>query len=157
MERFKSLGSLKSFLSYASQLFGVSTLHFYILNSSGLTVGIGCRLMDAGSQVLFSFLVVLRAQKFTFGGRKSLMTVTPLFTDTARNTLHFSESYNLMISKQSWVELKTVVPRCYHEGQTERQGDRPSFNYHRCAFVYVYVRIHVHVYMWYNMYMCIHL
>ena len=41
----------------------------------------GCRLMAAGSQVLFSFLVVLRAQKFTFGGPKSLMTVTPLFTD----------------------------------------------------------------------------
>ena len=86
MGRFKSLGSLKSFLSYASQLSGVSILHFYILNSSGLTVESGCRLMAAGSQVLFSFLVVLRAQKFTFGGPKSLMTVTTLFTDTARNT-----------------------------------------------------------------------
>ena len=86
MGRFKSLGSLKSFLSSASQPSGVSTLHFYILNSSGLTVGIGCRLMAAGWQVLFSFLVALRAQKFTIGGPKSLMTVTPLFTDTARNT-----------------------------------------------------------------------
>ena len=58
-----------------------------------------------------------------------------------------------MVLKQSCVELKTMVPRCYHEGQTGRQGGRLSFNYHRCAFVYVYV----HVYLWYNMYMFIHL
>ena len=69
--------------------------------------------------------------------------------------LHFSECYNLMVLKQSCVELRTVVPRCYHEGQTGRQGDRLSFNYHRCAFVYVH--IYVYVYMWYNIYMCIHL
>lgn len=60
-----------------------------------------------------------------------------------------------MVLKQSCVELRTVVPRCYHEGQTGRQEGRLSFSYHRCAFVYVH--IYVHVYMWYNMYMCIHL
>ena len=86
MGRFKSLGSLKSFLSYASQLSGVSILHFYILKSSGLTVESGCRQMAAGSQVLFSFLVVLRAQKFTFGGPKSLMAVISLCIDMIVNT-----------------------------------------------------------------------
>ena len=57
--------------------------------SSVLTVGSGCSLMAARSQVLFCFLVPLRAQKFTFGGSKLLMTVTSLFTGMA-GILHFS-------------------------------------------------------------------
>ena len=57
--------------------------------SSVLTVGSGCSLMAARSQVLFCFLVPLRAQKFTFGGSKLLMTVTSLFTDMT-GILHFS-------------------------------------------------------------------
>ena len=40
----------------------------------------------AGLQALFSFLGTLRAQKFTFGGLKSLMAMTSLFTDMAGNT-----------------------------------------------------------------------
>ena len=40
----------------------------------------------AGSQALFSFLGTLRAQKFTFGGPKSLVAVTSLFTDMTGNT-----------------------------------------------------------------------
>ena len=67
----------------SSQLSGISTLHFSIL----LTAGSDCSLMAAGLQVLFSFLVALRTQKFTFGGLKSLMTVTSLFMDMAGNTL----------------------------------------------------------------------
>ena len=39
----------------------------------------------AGLQVLF-FLGALGAQKFTFGGPESRMTVTSLFTDIAGNT-----------------------------------------------------------------------
>ena len=35
MGRCKSLGSLKSFLSYASQLSGTSFLHFHTLSSLG--------------------------------------------------------------------------------------------------------------------------
>ena len=42
MGRCKNLGSLKLFLSYASQLSGDSAFH--ILNSFGLTTGSGCSL-----------------------------------------------------------------------------------------------------------------
>ena len=42
MGRCKSLGSLKSFLSYASQLSGARVLCFHILSSSMLTIGSGC-------------------------------------------------------------------------------------------------------------------
>ena len=47
--RYKSLGSLIPFLSYAPQLSGASTLCFYILSflSSGLTIGSDCDLMAA--------------------------------------------------------------------------------------------------------------
>ena len=54
-----------------------------------LTVGSGCSLLAAGSQVSFSFLVALWAQKFTFGEPKLQMTVTSLFTDTTEySTAH---------------------------------------------------------------------
>ena len=61
MGRCKSLGSLESFLSYASQLSGASILHFHILSYSELTVGSGCSLMAARLQVFFSFVSALRA------------------------------------------------------------------------------------------------
>ena len=57
--RCKSLGSLKSFLWYASQLPGASILCFHILSSSGLTVGSGCSLMADRWQILF-FLIYFR-------------------------------------------------------------------------------------------------
>ena len=55
MGRYKSLGSLKSFLSCASQLPGASTLHL----SSVLTLWTFCSLMAATPQALFSFLIGL--------------------------------------------------------------------------------------------------
>ena len=55
MERCKSLCSLKSFLPYASQLSGASITHLY----SVLTIGSGCNLKAARSQVSSSFLVAL--------------------------------------------------------------------------------------------------
>ena len=64
----KSLGSLKPFLSYTSQLSGFSILVFLILSSLVLIIGSGCSLVPARPQALFSFLGALRAQKFTFGG-----------------------------------------------------------------------------------------
>ena len=67
----------------------LSYLGQYPVFSSVLTAGSGCSLMAARSQLLFSFLVALRAQKFTFGGSKVLKTVTSLFTDMA-GILHFS-------------------------------------------------------------------
>ena len=49
MGRYKSLGPLRSFLSYAPQLSQATILCFDILSflSSGLTVGNGCSLMVA--------------------------------------------------------------------------------------------------------------
>ena len=69
MEGCKSLGSLKSFLSYEPQLSGVSILCFHILNfpSSGLTVESGCSLVIVRKQV-FSFLSSLRAHQLTLEG-----------------------------------------------------------------------------------------
>ena len=69
MEGCKSLGSLKSFLSYEPQLSGVSILCFHILNfpSSGLTVESGCSLVIVRKQV-FSFLSSLRAHQLTLKG-----------------------------------------------------------------------------------------
>ena len=45
--RWKSLGSLKSFLWCVSQLSGAQILYFHILSSSGLTKGSDCSLMAA--------------------------------------------------------------------------------------------------------------
>ena len=56
------------------------------------SAGSGCGLTADRSQVLFSFLGALRAQKFTFGGQESLMAVACLFTDMV-GTLHFSNVY----------------------------------------------------------------
>ena len=85
MGRFRSQGSLKSLLAYASQLSEAS-----ILSSSRLSVASDCSLMAAPSQVLVSFLGILRAQKFTIGGLESLRAVTSLFTDMA-GIFHFSD------------------------------------------------------------------
>ena len=87
MERCKSLGSLKSFLVYISQLSWASILQFFHIlyptptpSSSVLTLRSG-----RSSRHCFSW-VPLGVQKFTFGGLESLMTVTFLPTDIAGNT-----------------------------------------------------------------------
>ena len=58
--RWKSLGSLKSFLWCVSQLSGAQILYFHILSSSGLTKGSACSLMAAllllSHQAVFSSL-----------------------------------------------------------------------------------------------------
>ena len=88
MGRYKSLGLLKPFLSYASQLSGASILHLFrypphpqILSAS---TGSGGSPMAAREQALF-FLGTLRAQKSTFRGPESLIAVPSFFTDTAGN------------------------------------------------------------------------
>ena len=80
MGRNKSLGSLKSFLSYASQLFGVSNLHFHTLSSSRLPIGRDCSLVAARSH---SALLLPEHP----GGLESLMTMTSLVFDMAGNTV----------------------------------------------------------------------
>ena len=61
MERCKSLGSLKPFLSHVYQLWGQDPAFFHVLSSLELTVGGGCSPMAARSQVFFSFLSALAA------------------------------------------------------------------------------------------------
>ena len=56
MGRCKSLGSVKSFLSYASQLLGPVPCDFSHLEFFRLLVGSGCSLMADRSQVFFFFL-----------------------------------------------------------------------------------------------------
>ena len=67
-----------------SPIGGQYLVFIHILSSSEFTIGSGCSLMAVGSLVLFSFLGLLRAQKFTFGGLQLLMTVTSLFANLAR-------------------------------------------------------------------------
>ena len=89
MGRCKSLGSLKSFLSYASQLCGVSVLCFHILSSSMLTAGSGC------SQWLWDHADILLLPKCPEGSEaytgepNSLMIVKSLFT-IWQEIFHFS-------------------------------------------------------------------
>ena len=58
---------------------------FHLLSSSVFTRGSGCSLVAARWQVQFSIPGALSAQKFTFGGLESLMTMASLFTDMAGN------------------------------------------------------------------------
>ena len=86
MGRYKSLGSVKSFLSYESQPSGASVLCF----SHPELLGAHRRewLQPSGShitQIFLSFLGALRAQKFTLGGLELLITETSLFIDKAGN------------------------------------------------------------------------
>ena len=80
MQRWKSLDSLKSFLSYASPLSGPS-----ILSPPAFSIGSGYSLTAAGC------CSPSWAQKFTFGGLESLMAVTSLSIDMAGNTPFLSE------------------------------------------------------------------
>ena len=80
MQRWKSLDSLKSLLSYASPLSGPS-----ILSPPAFSIGSGYSLTAAGCGS------PSWAQKFTFGGLESLMAVTSLSIDMAGNTPFLSE------------------------------------------------------------------
>jgi len=85
MGRCKSLGLLKSFLSYASQLSGASILFFFCIPR---LLGAHSRewlQLAAKSQASF-FLGPLWAQKLTFGGPELLIGVTSLFIDMVGNT-----------------------------------------------------------------------
>ena len=80
MGRCRSLGSLKSFVLYGSQLSGLA---FHIF-SSLLTARCRVFRMAVWYPELF-FLGALRAQKFTFGGPESRMAMTSLFIGVAGN------------------------------------------------------------------------
>ena len=83
---------------------------FHTQSSSGLIVGNGCSLVDAGLQLFVSFLGALRAQEYTFGGLESLMTMISLFTDMAGNTpflrengAHMGVLHTVPVKRQAWV------------------------------------------------------
>ena len=96
--KIQNLGSLKSFLLYASQLSWASILHFShpeFLNGHcrAWLQPDGCQIM----QVFLSFLSTLRVQEFTFGRLESLMIVASLFTDILGNTSNITcISYQLI-------------------------------------------------------------
>ena len=75
----------ESFIHLHLSYVGPASCIFYILNSSGFTVGSGYSLMAAELQVFLSFLGALRAQDFASGGLGLLRIVTTLFTDMAEN------------------------------------------------------------------------
>ena len=79
MRRCKSLDSLKSLLSYASQLSSASIQWF---SHPELSWGRGCSLMALGSQVFSPWVPLGLASSL---GQEFLMTMTSLFTDMAGN------------------------------------------------------------------------
>ena len=85
MRRCKPLGSLICSLSYASQLPGTNVLFLGLFNflTSLPTVGSGRWLPD--NWHCSSFSEALGAQKFTFGGPRSLIAMTSLCTDMAES------------------------------------------------------------------------
>lgn len=122
--RCRSLGSLKSFLSYASQPSGARILcfsHPEILRAHRREwlQPVGARL-----QLFFSSLGAPRAQEFAFGGLGSLMTVTSLFTDVPGDTPFLRENGARM------GVLRTVPGKCQawvHESQDELVLDVGGF------------------------------
>ena len=86
MGRCKSLGSLKSFLSYASQLSGDSILCFPHLEFLSAHHREWLQPGDWQIVPVSSFQGALRAQEIVFGGPESLMTVTSLFADMEGDT-----------------------------------------------------------------------
>ena len=103
IRRCKSLGSLKSFLSYASQLSGASVLS--ISHSEILSAHLRAWLQPEGCLIsqVFSFLNAHRAQIFTFGGLEWLLTLTSLLTDMAGNMPFLGPS--------SWSEIRPIFGR----------------------------------------------
>ena len=75
MGRCQSLGSLKSLLSYASQLSGANIQCFHIQSPSVLTVGNGYSLLTLRSHRYSPSWEPLGLKIFTFGQPESLMTV----------------------------------------------------------------------------------
>ena len=85
MGKHESLGSLKSFFSYASPFSGACILcfshpEFFSAHCWEWLQPDGYQIM----QVFFSFLSALMAREFTFEGPESLMIMTFLFTDNGR-------------------------------------------------------------------------
>ena len=124
MGRCKSLGSLKSFLTCTSAVWGQGPV-FSPLSSSVLTVGSGCRLIGVRSWVFFSFLSALGAQKFPFGGLELMMTVTCFFTDNGRiyfNSQNHMWDINISLSFFQYFTLKDIVYLC--QGSPEKQNQQ---------------------------------
>ena len=110
MGRCKSLGSLKSFLTYAPQLSWASTLHFsHPLLPWDSPQWVAAVLMAARSQVFFSFLNALGVRELTFVGLESLITVASLFIDITRNTPIFNRNTERPMSKNNFCKTWNCI------------------------------------------------
>ena len=103
MGRCKSLGSLESFLSYASQLSGASILCVSHPDFLWAHRREWLYLMAARSQVLV-FLCTIRAQEFTRGRPELLMTVTSLdFPHGSIFVYCYGRKYSIsQLQKKEW-------------------------------------------------------
>ena len=108
--------------SYRSQYPAFFFFFFFCTLSSSVLTRSGCSLMAAGSQVLFSFLVVLRAQKFTFGQPKLLMIVISLFTDVIGNTPSLTCHYQVKV----FLPKKTAPGKCHRWDCTRLERGHPE-------------------------------
>ena len=100
MGRCKSLGSLKSFLSYASQLSGASILCFLISGGSG------CNLMAATSQVFF--LSAFRAHQLIFSQFSSVQFSRSVASDSATPWTAACQACLSIASSRSLLKLMSI-------------------------------------------------
>ena len=117
MGRCKSLGPLKSFLSYTPQLAGASVLWFHILDllSSELTTESGCSLMAASWQGFFFPPEFPEGSLAHIRGLQLVMTVTSL----SQGIFHFS-----VVTRRVLAAVKRRCPRMPRGG---RDADAPPW------------------------------
>ena len=130
----KSLGGLTEILPFICILAICSQypVFFHILSSSVLTLGSGCSPNAARFQVLFSFLDALRPQKFTFGGSKLLMALTPLEEKVAQMAKNLPAMQETQVQSLGWedpLEKETATQASILSWRipwTEEPGRLPS-------------------------------
>ena len=119
MGRCKSPGSVKSLLSYASQLSGASMCVSHILNSSVVTSGSGCSLMVPDCRYP-SFLSAPRAQKCTLRGLNHWwLWHTSLLTWREYSISHHQLNYTNKVGRKfvcKW--LYDTMAQCIDKGFT---------------------------------------
>ena len=118
MGRCTRLGSLRSFLSYASQLSGPSVLQFDFSHPQFCSL--------EGVVAAWRLLVhrccfapgALQAQKFTYGRLKSLMTVASLFIPMAGNTPFLTSK---VMSRNEWNIRKVYLKKSSNWGTVDAE------------------------------------
>ena len=110
MERYKSLGSLKSFLWNASQLSGASFGCFNLLSftSSGLTIGSGCSLIGSGCSLMAARYHLFFLSWVPSGLTRSPSVVAAIADDCA--VLYLLTYLLIYCRKQSISQLHSSTP-----------------------------------------------